>query len=274
MKRFVGIISIYIIASILVSEILTFTNVSRVIGHEFRAAEKLSKSYAKKKVKKLIIGDSTGYALYPCTRSYDSIVSLACGSSISMGGHYFLLKNYFDANQDNLPMEVVLLITPMSFSNDLDKYAYQYFLKPFPIWEYKQLYTDHLYQRVKSIPYYWTAYLPFIHSSGYTPEISVPKDESAVYFSQTCYDYLLLIDSITRSNGIPLRMISSPVRDDYKQRVDSISAALNNINTTVIRHLVEPYIESINYYPSNLFHDEVHLERSSVPSDYLGILGR
>lgn len=272
MKRFVGILSIYIIASILVSEILTYTNVSRVIGHEFRAAEKLSKSKSKKKVKRLIIGDSTGYALYPCTKRYDNIVSLACGTSVSMGGHYFLLKNYLDANQDNMPMEVVLLLTPMSFCNDLDKYAYQYFLKPFPIWEYKPLYTDHLYQRVKSIPYYWTAYLPFIHSSGYTPENSVPKKESEVYFSQTCYDYLLLIDSITKANGIPLRMISSPVRDDYKQRVDSISEALNSVDSECIGHLVKPYLESINYFPSQLFHDEVHLERSYVPNDYLGIL--
>ncbi|MBQ7531581.1 MAG: hypothetical protein IJT12_07720 [Paludibacteraceae bacterium] len=274
MKRFVGILSIYIIASILVSELLTYTNVSRVIGHEFRAAEKLSKSKSKKKVKKLIIGDSTGYALYPCTRSYDSIVSLACGTSISMGGHYFLLKNYLDSNPDNPPEEVVLLLTPMSFSNDLDKYAYQYFLKPFPIWEYKPLYTDHLYQRVKSIPYYWTAYLPFIHSSGYTPEKSVPKKEPEVYLSRTCYEYLLQIDSITKANGIPLRMISSPVRDDYMQRVENISKALCEESSVGISHLAGPYIETINYYPANLFHDEVHLERSYVPADYLGILGR
>lgn len=272
MKRFVGILCVYIIACALVSELLTYANVSRVIGHEFRAAEKLSKSKARKKVKKLVIGDSTGYALYPCTRSYDNIVSLACGTSVSMGGHYFLLKNYLDANQDNRPMEVVLLLTPMSFCNDLDKYAYQYFLKPFPIWKYKPLYTDHLYQRVKSIPYYWTAYLPFIHSSSYTPEKSVPKKEPEVYFSQTCYDYLLLIDSITKANGIPLRMISSPVRDDYKQRVDSISEALNSIDSEGIGHLVKPYLESINYFPSYLFHDEVHLKKSCVPEDYLGIL--
>lgn len=272
MKRFVLLICIYLLASAIASEILTYTDISHVIGHEFRAAEKLSKKHINRRVKRLVCGDSTGHAIFPVEHTYDSIVSLACGASISMGGQYFLLKNYLESNQDNLPEEVVLLFTPKTFGNELDKYAYQYFLKTFPIWEYKSLYTMHLYDQVQSIPLYWTAYLPFIHACGYTPVNSVPKEIDGPLMSQLSYEYLLLIDSITNVYNVPLRMYSTPVRDDMKQFADSVSEDMRVIASDRLAHLIEPYIQSIVFYPSEQFADDIHLQRAYIPHDYLGIL--
>lgn len=270
MRRFIIGISLYLLVCILASEFITYTNISRPLGHEFRTAHILSKKKVKKKVRKLIIGDSTGYALYPCDKDYSDIVSLACGTSISMGGHYILLRNYIEANSDNMPSEVILLLTPMSLSNDLDECAYQYFLKPFPIWEYKPLYTEHLYGRIKSIPFYWTAYLPFVHSSNYTPEKCVPQKQEYKSISQTSYEYMLLIDSLVKAHDIPLAMISTPVRDDKKQIVGKIERDLKDINH--MEHLTKPYVESIKFFPAEMFHDEVHLAKTYIPNDYLEIV--
>ena len=47
---------------------------------------------------------------------------------------------------------------------------------------------------------------------------------------------------------------------------------LKTIGSNRLSHLLEPYIKSISYYPSNLFFDHVHLEDTATPEDYLGIL--
>lgn len=275
MKRFLFIIAIYLFASIVATELITNSDISRLIkvsGFEIRTAERKSKRHTTKKVKKLILGDSTGCGLYPSWRSYDSIVSLACNAAISMAGHYFLLKNYLEKNSDSLPEEVVILYHPSSFNNDLDQYAYHYFLKPFPIWKYKPLYSYHMSERVKSISLYWTAYLPFIHASEFTPEQSVPKMENANDFSEMSYEYLLLIDSLTQSYNIPLRCVATPIREDRRHFMETICRNIENASPEQLKYLFKQYNKSITSYPADYFEDNAHLKKQYIPHDYLGIL--
>lgn len=278
MKRFISIICIYIFAILLVIlpvefyKIYTHHDLGNVAGSEVRAAVKVSKTKTNKKVKKLLLGDSTGHALYPSEKDYDSISSMACNQAITFAGQYFLLKNYLETNKDNLPQEIIFLVTPESFGNDVDKYAYQYFLKSFPIHQYKYLYTDHLYARVRTIPLYWTANLPFIQTSGYTPSVSVPANIERIHLSQLTYEYLLLMDSLTKVNNIPFHIISTPVREDRRQQLEKVAYDLKTIAFGRLSHLIDPYVESITYFPADLFFDEVHLNDKDTPEDYLGIL--
>ncbi len=280
MKRFIYIICIYVFAVLLVIlpvefyKIYTHQDLGHVAGSEVRAAIKVSKTKTDKKVRKLLLGDSTGHALYPSWSwiKYDSIVSLTCNQAITFAGHYFLLNDYLATNPDNFPQEIILLVTPESFGNDVDKYAYQYFLKSFPIHEYKPLYTDHLYARIKTIPFYWTANLPFIQTSGYTPRVSVPAYTERVHLSQLTYEYLLLIDSLTKVNNIPFHIISTPVREDRRQQLEKVAYDLKTIAFGRLSHLIDPYVKSITYFPADLFFDEVHLNDKDTPEDYLGIL--
>lgn len=276
MRRFVVYICIYamlIIAIILPVELyrmhLGCYNAD-VPGYEVRYAEKLSKRKINKKIKKLILGDSTGHALYPCEKEYDDVVSLACNRSITLAGHYFLLKNFLDANPDNLPQEIVILYAPFSFSCDLDQFAYQYFLKPFPRKEYQHLYTDHLSQRVKSIPLYWTSNLPFIQTSGYTPRIAVPTAEKEMSMSVLNHEYLQKIDSLAKEFDIPLSLCATPVREDRKNEVDMfIADVCQSSNIVVELGYMQDYVKTIKFYPSTLFSDAVHLSKENVPSNYL-----
>lgn len=278
MKRFISIICLYLLTVLLVIlppeiyKIVTDANYGNAPGGEVRAAVRVSKTKTNKKIKKLIMGDSTGHALYPSEKEYDSIASMACNQAITFAGQYFLLKNYLETNKDNLPQEIIFLATPESFGNDVDQFAYQYFLKPFPILEYKSLYTDHLYSRIKTIPFYWTANLPFIQTSGYTPRVSVPAYTERIHLSELTYEYLVLIDLITKEYNVPFRMVSTPVRDDNQQGIEKVSQDLRTIGSKRLAHLLEPYIESITFYPSELFFDHVHLKDTETPKDYLGIL--
>ena len=248
MKRFFYIIAIYLLASIIATELITNSDISRLIkvqGHEIRTAERKSRQHTAKKVRKLILGDSTGCGLYPAWHSYNNIVSLACNQAISMAGQYFLLKNYLEANSDNLPQEIVLLCNAGIFSNDLDEFAYHYFLKPFPVWRYKKLYTAHLYERVESIPLYWTAYLPFVHASRFTPEESVPEIESEMQVSEIAYEYLLLIDSLTQSYNIPLKCVATPIREDRKHFTEKICQNIENASPEQLKYLFKQYNKRI-----------------------------
>lgn len=278
MKRFISIFCIYLFCFLLIilipEEYKIITNAeleNTVPGGEVRAAVKSSKTKANRKVKKLILGDSTGHSLYPSEKTYDSIISLACNQAVTMAGHYFLLKNYLETNNENLPNEIIILFTPETFGNDVDMFAYQYFLKPFPILEYKSLYTKHLYDRIKTIPFYWTANLPFIQTSGYTPRIAIPANEERLNVSELSIEYLLKIDSIAEKYHVALRMLSTPVRDDYKEITERRIEDLQRVCPEKIQQTMNAYIQSIPYYQSELFFDHVHLKSIYIPEDYLGI---
>ncbi|MCR5049604.1 MAG: hypothetical protein K6A36_00810 [Paludibacteraceae bacterium] len=275
MKRFISITLLYLFAVLLVVlppevyKIVTNADIENIEGREIRIAVCKSKTKTNRKIRRLILGDSTGHALYPSANTYNDAVSLACNQAATMAGQYFLLKNYLETNTENLPAEIVLLFTPGTFDNDVDIFAYHYFLKPFPLYEYKSQYTPHLYSRIKSIPFYWTANLPFIQTTNYTPTKAVPAEEERSNLSVLSLEYLLKIDSLARQYGVPYNIRSTPVREDSKARVESILQDLLNVSNPNIKEKMRGYVQTVEYYPSEWFFDDVHLSPAHIPSDYL-----
>lgn len=271
MKRLLTISGIYlmvILAIVLPVELYKMFHElddNKIPGFEARIALRFSRMHTSKAVKRLILGDSTGRLFYPAWQEYDSIVSMACNQAITMAGQYFLLKNYLETNHDNLPDKIVVIYTPFSLSNDVDKYAYQYFLKPFPPSEYETLYTTHLKERIESIPFYRTANWPFIQTSGYTPRFAVPTEEVEVPLSELTYEYLMLIDSLAQVYNIPWEMCSTPVRDDRIQETEKIICALEQ-KTGALTPVFQSYIQSIRYYPAERFQDATHLRFEDLNS--------
>ena len=275
MKRFIINILLY---SIIVLLIVVCAEVYKIWSGEYEKIISgsevycaISKSQTKRKAKKLLLGDSVGCQLYPCQKEYDNIVSLACNQAITMAGQYFLLKSYVENNED-LPEEVILLITPFSLNNDVDKYAYQYFLKPFPYYKNASIYTEHLKQRIHTIPFYWSANLPIIQTSNYSPQWAVPSPASNKSISTLSYEYLLKIDSIVETNNISFRMVSTPVRDDRRDDVESFWDNLPLDYAVELKSLLIPYKESVYYMPSDYYIDQCHFMKEKIPFDYLGLL--
>lgn len=231
----------------------------QIDGWEVYVAQKRSKTKSRNHKKKLILGDSVARQLFPVEneRESDSIVSLACNQAISMAGHYFLLSNYIESNAENLPEEVILLIHPMTLSNNLDIYAYHYFLKPFYCSEYKQDFSDVLIQRYKQIPLYWSAKLPFIRSSSFTFEYRLPDEEYNLVSPLTKF-YISKILSLCKNNDIIFELYSAPVSIEKKELVEEklVDAIASN---EFYVELLNAYLNSIKYFPATEFYDGVHL---------------
>mgnify|MGYP003312092401 CR=1 FL=1 len=100
MKRFISLVFVYAFVVLLLLlpgelyKMYFIEDFETIAGCEIRVAEKKSKTKTSKKVKKLILGDSTGHALYPTENEYVNILSLACNQAITMAGQYFLGKLY------------------------------------------------------------------------------------------------------------------------------------------------------------------------------------
>ena len=276
MKRFLYKTLIYVVIILLIIVPVDFFKIYShsydfsVAGSEIYCA--INNSRKIRKAKKLILGDSVGHQLYPCEIDYDSIVSLACNQAITLAGQYFLLKNYIENNVDSLPDEVVLFITPFSLCNDVDKYAYHYFLKPFPPHKWSKFYTKHLKQRIHSIPLYWSANLPFIQTSNYTPEWATHSSQSIKSISPLSYEYLMKMDSITKQHDVSFRMVSTPIRDDRQIDIESFWYNLPPDYAVELNSLLIPYEESVYYMPSDYYLDHVHFLPDKIPFDYLGLL--
>ena len=283
MKRFIihillfGVFSVCLLLPIEFYKIKNYSYISKVNAYEVYRA--VLNSHKKKKVKRLIIGDSVGQQLYPNELSYDSIMSLACTATTSVAGMYFLAEMFIETNQDQLPEVIILLITPFSLGCDLEAYTYQYFLKPFPMREYKKYYNKHLEDRVKSIPFYYTANLPFIQTSSFSPSICVPKEQPYGSFSQISYDYLQKIDSLAKVNGVEFRMISTPIRDDRKEDFEQWKQGIDANYYAQLQELLDSYISTVAFAPAEDYQDDAHFiytekpqRISKIPVDYLHIL--
>ncbi len=228
----------------------------------------LKKSKQKTAAKTLIFGDSVGNQLYPCHKNHGNILSLACNQAISFAGYYFLLKNYFEANADSLPEEVIMLCHPYTLSNNLDQFAYHYFLKPFYINEYKPFIDEHLQSRIEGIPYYWSSQLPFIKTSDYTFEYKLPQEDFNL-ISPITASYLPRIIALVEKHNIQFRMVSVPIKDNIKGNVEKRWREATLANELVSFIALTKEYSQWDVRPDSIFGDNVHFIPSYTPQNYL-----
>ena len=226
----------------------------------------ISKSKESKKVKKLLLGDSVGNQLYSNNSYNDSIYSLTCNQAISLAGHYFLLNNFFKSNENQLPEEVILLYIPFAFRNNLDIYAYHYFLKPFYNDEYKDLMDEYLTNRIKQIPYYYLTQIPIVKESNYSPKYSLTVDsDPSELFSPISQTYLLNIINLCNKHNVHFRLESGPIREDRRIELDELIAS----TTFHYKDVINNYLSNIVYYDDSLYIDRVHFDSKYIPNDFL-----
>ena len=220
----------------------------------------------------LLIGDSIGMQLYPCTEVYSDIVSLTCNQAVMLAGHYFMLHNYFEQNSDSLPDEVILIYSPRSFRNKTDKYSFHYFLKPFFTKRYKELYTEALWDAVKSIPFYWLSQFPFVKTSGWSVDYLPGQDESYHMLSPVSSDYLKLIMSLLKDNNVRFRIVAPPLSEINEASFEQYwEGGLNGGEFAGIEQEMIDYHNTFHFWPDSLFKDHIHLLPEYIPQDYLAL---
>lgn len=234
----------------------------KVNGSEIYAAKRQSRMHHFRK--KLLFGDSVAMQLFPSTEDSDSLAVMTCNQAISMAGVYFLLTDYLSVNADSLPDEVVLLIHPESLNNDLDRFSYHYFLKPFQQHIYADRTSEYLKQRIACIPWYWTAQLPFFRSSNYSVEYTMSSDSCFHIVSPLSKEYITRIVTELDSLNIRFRMRSVPIRESLRESV------FERMEHSIEVHelpdsLMLPFYESIELLPDSMYQDRVHFTHEALP---------
>jgi hypothetical protein len=240
---------------------------STVYGSEIYVSVKKSK--VKKKVKILIIGDSIGKQLYDNDTYNNDIYSEACNQAISMAGYYILLKNFIENNKNELPGKVLLIITPETFTNNLDQvYSYHYFLKPFYKAEYKKYFTPVCYEQIRKIPFYYTSQSPFILNTNWSPTYNTKKDTSFRFISPVSHDYLIKIKSLCVDNHIAFGIYGPPVKMANKNEIVQYSKSVNEFEKSGLKNELTTYFKNIEFLPDSLFQDHIHFKKQYIPADY------
>ncbi|MCC9165728.1 hypothetical protein [Pontibacter harenae] len=221
------------------------------------------------KARALIIGDSVGGQLFdPMNNDSSSVVSLACNQAIDLVGHYILLANSL---QENEQIEKVYFVyNPFSFRNNLDhEFTYNYFLKPFNIPEYRNLFTPNTLKQIESVPFHKFSNLPPVAITFWTPEIK-KETETQVFMSQISSEYLQKMINLTSSKGIEFKVISPPIRTSRKKEVEHLyRVAMAEKTTERFSQLFDNYFKDMLFLPDAEYIDPIHL---NYPQKHVAIM--
>lgn len=222
----------------------------------------ISKSKQKKEAKKILLGDSVGFQLFPNTINNDTINSLTCNQAIGVIGHFFLLNNYL--KEGNQIDTVFLIYTPFSFRNNLNQvYTYHYFLKPFYTNEYKPLFTELVEKEIDKIPFSGFCRYPTILTSNWAPDFISNDKINYSFLSPISIEYLNKIKELSIKYNFKLIILPTPTSINKKKDVEKID--VNEISKCNLKHEFENYFNNIIYLNDSLFvKDGIHLKKENT----------
>lgn len=225
----------------------------------------LLKSKKKSRSKKVLLGDSGAYQLFPNTIENDTINSLACNQAISLVGHYILLNNYLQAG--NKADTVIMLFSPYTFRNNLDQvFTYHYFIKPFFIDEYKPLLTKTVYEQVDKIPFYQLSHYPIILTSNWAPDYIPNGNNYFTFLSPVAKEYLTKIKALSEKYHFSIEILATPLSITQKATNNKINK--NETLKTGLGKNFESYFKHIIYLPDSNFIDKFHLKHPERYTEY------
>lgn len=235
-----------------------------VAGSETYASINISKQKSMKK--KLVLGDSECYQLFPNTDDHGSFLSLACNQAIGMVGHYLLIVNYL--NSGNKIDTLFLLFGPEGLNNNLDQvYTFHYFLKPFYKEEYKPYFSLQVYEQIKKIPFWYLCREPYILTSNWAPNFNTENISEFIFLSPIAEEYLKKIIVLGEENNFNIKVIAAPISIERKNQLDSIY--LEEIRHSDLNEVLKSYFDSILWLPDTYFlEDGVHLKNPEYFSEY------
>lgn len=226
----------------------------------YTALRKSLKKQSKTRV--LLIGDSVANQLFNNDSTNGEVNSLACNQAASLVGHYILLKNYLDKNEE--VERVVLMYHPQSFANNLDQeFSFHYFLKPFNNRKYKHLFSEQVKEQIRKIPYFFMSQIPVILRSNFSPQYSGEMRRWNDVFSPISKEYLHKMKSLTDSKGILFTVTSPPVKASMRDSIIRIDR--NILEEEGLLPLLDDYLDDIRYSAEKHFVDDIHFK---TPDDF------
>lgn len=225
----------------------------------------INKTRQKNHQKKVLIGDSAGYMLFPNKINDSAVISLTCNQAISLAGQYILLQNYLNSGND---IDTLFMIFgPEGFLNNLDQiYTFHYFLKPFYKDEYKQYFSDLVYQQINKIPFVFLCREPYILTSNWAPKFKSQDSVNFTFLSPISVEYLTKIKDLGTKKGFPIVLLPGPVSNKKKQIIDTFEK--NEAIPTGMQKEFEYFWANLVYLEDSLFVDGVHLKNPCSFTEY------
>ncbi|MBK9519348.1 MAG: hypothetical protein IPO09_18790 [Anaeromyxobacter sp.] len=208
---------------------------------------------------RVVLGDSVANQLYPVRQDGGEFYSLACNQAISMAGFYALLWRLAEAN-DLRGSAVHLVLRPDSFGNDLDQtFTFQYFVKPFYVTMGPAFFDPEVEARVSAIPYGWSAWLPAVRVSAWSPSARSPAGERMeLRLSRVSALYLARMRVLARERGFSLQVVP-PVLPE-STRAWLLGPLWAGVRDAGLEDLFAGYVRRLRYLPDAQFQDGVHVK--------------
>jgi hypothetical protein len=232
--------------------------------------EAIKKSKQRKKAKKLILGDSVAYLLFPWDNS--DVSSLACVQGVSFAGYYILLKNFLETNHDSLPDKVIILFHPTVLVNNLDqRYTYNDFLKPFYCRENMPYFTETVFKQVHQIPYYYLSQFPLIKISNWAVAPRQKAQGFPGYMSPITKEYLVRIKNLCDSLHVNYFLVPPPINSIMRHKIEEARPVIRKEAAQLNMQVkFDIYLNNIQYMDSSLYRDERHFKKDlKVNTEYI-----
>ena len=184
-----------------------------------------------------------------------------------MAGQYILLKTFIDNNKNNLPDEIVLIMTPTSFNNNLDQiYTYNNFLKPFYRSEYASMITDTCREQIRKVPFYYISQWPIIVNTNWSP--TYENTDPYPFIAPISINYLLKIKELCLKYKLPVKFYCPPVKASRSELVMAFAKNDSLPEKTGFKNEFASYFKGMVILPDSLFQDQVHFKKQYIPTDY------
>lgn len=286
MKKFISRILLFILLAASVTALYYFVLMKAQINTNvhFLADEVLyviDKADIANNSKTVIVGDSVANQLWPQTKGSEDCCYLTSNQAITTAGSYILLYHYLEANPQT--ERVYYSIRPQGLSNDIniDK-SFQYFVIPFSNkynWDLLDSdTTDKLSSRFGSFMvnnkypqwiilnnnFLMEQYLTAVEKKNPDLKINDDNTENRYYhrISPTGQIYLSKMIELCNRKNVELIVVPSPlmdVEDNYGWEAYS-----EDIINMGFEETLGNFINSIDYYPEDMFMDGIHFSESTL----------
>jgi hypothetical protein len=207
--------------------------------------------------KTLLVGDSICAQFFGELKS-EEVLCLCENQAYEVVGN-FLILNELLKNKSNFK-SFVLIINPLTLTRSLNQeYTYNYFYKPFKntlnnfesLDERTQIYIEKTFSNTYRIePRYFFSSKSFSTSESFFGNDNLIDSIEKFEISDLNYEYLLKIKNICIENDIEFKLVSPPLPEKFKSRVDKFS------NNDLIEF--SDYFNSILYYSDDFSNDGIH----------------
>lgn len=202
--------------------------------------------------KKILIGESTAFQLYPNTADYHEVglYSLTTSHPSTIIGSYILIQNLAKHN-DLRGREVIYICIPSSLDQNIyNSHTFNHFVKPFNASSNKIYFSSTINGTIKRIPYSYLSQVPFIKTSQWSPEWDF-CDTYTLKISDICIEYLKKLKVLSHELGFKFRVIQSIRRIDTKNEDHSLIK--EQIKQNGLEDIFIDYFNNVKYLPTEEF---------------------